>query len=250
MPLHIDIHLNHERLHTIHIGRWSGGQRPDDINVYRAVVTLPGETNVDYLGPDSVEYTHRYGDGADICVARAIEALYANPGRTTFATMGIRGDLDEPGETHRIPEWFRFTDTPQGPTTPWGLQPFGYHYTGGPIGSTNWVLPVPHPVYLNIFLDEPYIFDETAASFPGRITVIADTDNHFDDWTSISSGKTVHVSEKNLGHTRGYAVWSTRFTTAQEFLTALRHADTLVRDPEITLTEAFLAAAAQPEADA
>lgn len=76
MPLHIDVRLNHQLLHTINIGRFNGGTDPDDINTYRAVITQPGQYDVDYFSPDSVEYTHRYGDGADLCLARAIHALH------------------------------------------------------------------------------------------------------------------------------------------------------------------------------
>ena len=75
MPLHVEIKLNHQLLHTIHIGRLDGGSRPDDINTYRAVTTLPGDYNIDFFAPGSVEFTHRYGDGADLCVARAVSAL-------------------------------------------------------------------------------------------------------------------------------------------------------------------------------
>lgn len=78
MPLHVEIKLNHQLLHTIHIGRMNGGTRPDDINTYRAVITYPGENTVaDFDSPDAVEYSHRYGDGADICVSKAITALYS-----------------------------------------------------------------------------------------------------------------------------------------------------------------------------
>jgi Protein of unknown function (DUF2283) len=75
MPLHIDIKINNTLLHTINIGRIAGGTSPDDLNTYRALITKPGETVTDYYGPTSVEFMHRYGDGADLCVARAIHAL-------------------------------------------------------------------------------------------------------------------------------------------------------------------------------
>lgn len=75
MPLHVDIRLNHQLLHTIHIGRVEGGTRPNDVNTYRAVITEPGDLAPDFFADDSVEYMHRYGDGANICVAKAIAAL-------------------------------------------------------------------------------------------------------------------------------------------------------------------------------
>ena len=40
MPLHIDIRLNRELLHTLHIARLEGGTAPDDINTY---VIVKGE---------------------------------------------------------------------------------------------------------------------------------------------------------------------------------------------------------------
>lgn len=77
MPLHVDIRLNHQLLHTVNIGRMEGGEHPDSLNTYRAVLTYPGGSqNPDFFGEDSVEFTHRYGDGALICAQKAIEALY------------------------------------------------------------------------------------------------------------------------------------------------------------------------------
>jgi hypothetical protein len=78
MPLHVDIRINERLLHTINIGRLHGGTKPDDINTYRAVTTLGGrDFDVDYYAAGSVEFAHRYGDGADICIAKAIAALTA-----------------------------------------------------------------------------------------------------------------------------------------------------------------------------
>lgn len=78
MPLHIDIRLNDRLLHTVNIGRIKGNEKPDSINTYRAVLTFPGDRpDVDYFAEDSVEFTHRYGDGALICAQKAISALHA-----------------------------------------------------------------------------------------------------------------------------------------------------------------------------
>jgi hypothetical protein len=74
MPLHVTIRLNRDHLTTLHVGRLSGGTRPDDINEYSAVYGPENETP-DFFGPDAVTFTHRYGDGADICVLKALTAL-------------------------------------------------------------------------------------------------------------------------------------------------------------------------------
>lgn len=77
MPLHVTININREVLETLHIGRIEGGEKPDDINKYLVVV---GEKP---WMPDAwkmygVEYEHRYGDGALVCVRKALDALENN----------------------------------------------------------------------------------------------------------------------------------------------------------------------------
>lgn len=74
MPLHVDIKVNDTLINTIHIGRFKGGTRPDDINTYMVVEGKRPQEMSDWL--KGAEYTHRYGDGAEICVARGIGALY------------------------------------------------------------------------------------------------------------------------------------------------------------------------------
>lgn len=75
MPLHIDIRLNHELLTQVHIGRVHGGTSPDEINTYRAVETAPNAV-VNFWAEESVEFIHRYGDGALTCTYKALEALH------------------------------------------------------------------------------------------------------------------------------------------------------------------------------
>jgi hypothetical protein len=74
MPLHIDIRLNRELLHTLHIARLEGGTAPDDINTY---VIVKGEEPLfrEQWVANGTQYEHRYGDGADICVMKGIEAM-------------------------------------------------------------------------------------------------------------------------------------------------------------------------------
>ena len=74
MPLHIDIKINDTLINTLHIGRFKDGTDPDDINTYLIVEgDRPTVKENWFMG---AEYTHRYGDGAEICVAKGIEALY------------------------------------------------------------------------------------------------------------------------------------------------------------------------------
>lgn len=74
MPLHVTIKVNQETVETLHIGRIEGGVGTDDINTYLAVL---GEEplRLDDWQKRGTEYTHRYGDGALVCVKKALEAI-------------------------------------------------------------------------------------------------------------------------------------------------------------------------------
>lgn len=74
MPLHVTVKINRETLETLHIGRIEGGTEPDDINKYLVVV---GEEplRMDAWEKYGVAYEHRYGDGALVCVRKALDAL-------------------------------------------------------------------------------------------------------------------------------------------------------------------------------
>lgn len=74
MPLHVDIKVNNTLLNQIHIGRVRGGISPDDINDY-LVVDGPRPTRMEDWHIDGIPFKHRYGDGAEICVMKAIAAL-------------------------------------------------------------------------------------------------------------------------------------------------------------------------------
>jgi hypothetical protein len=74
MPLHVDIRVNDTLLNTIHIGRFMGGTRPNDENVYLAVEGIR-PTSLDDWVMNGVEYKHRYGDGAEVCVIKGLQAL-------------------------------------------------------------------------------------------------------------------------------------------------------------------------------
>lgn len=73
MPLHVEIRVNANLISKVHIGRVSGGTSPDDINTYRAVLGENPKTYDDWMA--GVEFTHRYGDGAEVCVQKALAAI-------------------------------------------------------------------------------------------------------------------------------------------------------------------------------
>jgi hypothetical protein len=76
MPLHVDIRINDRLLHTLHIGRVSGGTSPDSINSYVVVEGDEPQSKSEWLA--GTPYEHRYGDGAKACVMKAIQAMKEN----------------------------------------------------------------------------------------------------------------------------------------------------------------------------
>lgn len=75
MPLNVYIKINERPLNELHIARVRGGTKPDDINDY-VVVEGSYPTRMEDWLIDSMPFKHRYGDGAEKCVQRAMEALY------------------------------------------------------------------------------------------------------------------------------------------------------------------------------
>jgi hypothetical protein len=81
MPIHVDIKINDTLINALHIGRFSGeGTAPDSVNTYLAVEGKRPTSLDDWT--NGAEYTHRYGDGAEICVAKALKALGYSNGAT------------------------------------------------------------------------------------------------------------------------------------------------------------------------
>jgi hypothetical protein len=73
VPLHADIYINDRKINSVHIGRVSGDTNPDTINDYLVVEgeepfgrgwTLNGKS-----------FSHRYGDGAEVCLLKGLKAL-------------------------------------------------------------------------------------------------------------------------------------------------------------------------------
>ncbi len=82
MPIHVDIRINDTLINTLHIGRISGnGTTPNSINTYIVSEGDKPETIDDWFD-HGVEYKHRYGDGAEVCVAKALKALGYSNGTT------------------------------------------------------------------------------------------------------------------------------------------------------------------------
>lgn len=73
MPLHVEIKVNEHLINTIHIGRIKGGTNSNDINTYLAVEGERPQDASDWF--EGAEYEHRYGDGAEVCVMKALKAL-------------------------------------------------------------------------------------------------------------------------------------------------------------------------------
>lgn len=74
MPLHVDIRVNDLLINQLHIGRTKGGTNPDDMNEYIVVDGDRPRSHSDWYA-DGVQFIHRYGDGAEVCVMRAIQAI-------------------------------------------------------------------------------------------------------------------------------------------------------------------------------
>ena len=74
MPLHIDIRVNDKIISQLHIGRVNGGTAPNDINDY-LIVDGDKPTRMEDWYIDGIPFQHRYGDGAEICVMKGIQAM-------------------------------------------------------------------------------------------------------------------------------------------------------------------------------
>lgn len=74
MPLHVDIRINDDPIETLHIGRLKGDTNSDSENVY--VATFEGsDVEPNWFSEDAATFTHRYGDGAVVCVQKALNAI-------------------------------------------------------------------------------------------------------------------------------------------------------------------------------
>ena len=74
MPLHVEVYVNSTYLDGIHIGRVSGNVDPNNENTYLVVNGPLPRTQEDWTN-GGIQFNHRYGDGALVCIRKAIQAL-------------------------------------------------------------------------------------------------------------------------------------------------------------------------------
>ena len=73
MPIHVDIWLNDKLKTQLHIARIAGKGEPDSMNTYTAVYGEAPEYYTEWMDRGTV-FRHRYGDGLEECVRKALEA--------------------------------------------------------------------------------------------------------------------------------------------------------------------------------
>lgn len=90
MPIQVFLEVQGEPQRVLHIGRVKGAAKPDSINIYSAVLLQQPvkkhrtgfyshyPSNQEWDG--GVKFEHRYGDGIEVCVLKALEALNTNGG--------------------------------------------------------------------------------------------------------------------------------------------------------------------------
>lgn len=76
MPIHVEIKINEQLINTLHIGRLKGGTGSQDVNSYLVVEGQRPKSADDWHSGET--FSHRYGDGAEVCVMKAIEAIRRN----------------------------------------------------------------------------------------------------------------------------------------------------------------------------
>ena len=68
MPIILPIYINDRLIKEYKIGRLSGDASPDSINTY--LVVADGSD-----WSDGLPFEHRYGDGVEVCIQKAMEAI-------------------------------------------------------------------------------------------------------------------------------------------------------------------------------
>ena len=71
MPIILPIYINDRLIKEYKIGRLSGDASPDSINVY---VVADKDTFWEY----GLQFEHRYGDGVEVCIQKAMETIARN----------------------------------------------------------------------------------------------------------------------------------------------------------------------------
>lgn len=74
MPIYVQVKVNDDLIHNLAIGRMTkSGSQPDSINEYAVVLKDGIPTNDEW--DKGTRFLHRYGDGVDMCVQRALAAI-------------------------------------------------------------------------------------------------------------------------------------------------------------------------------
>jgi hypothetical protein len=74
MPIYVQVKVNDDLIHNLAIGRMTKcGSQPDSINEYAVVIKDGIPTNDEW--DEGTLFLHRYGDGVDMCVQRALAAI-------------------------------------------------------------------------------------------------------------------------------------------------------------------------------
>lgn len=68
MPINLPIYINDRLIKQYKIGRLSGDASPDSINTY--LVVADGSD-----WSDGLPFEHRYGDGVEVCIQKAMETI-------------------------------------------------------------------------------------------------------------------------------------------------------------------------------
>ena len=74
MPVQVEMRVNGGIINVLHIGRTEGTEDKHSINTYLAGFRRAGE-QPDWYADDMVELQHRYGDGIEELVRKALNAI-------------------------------------------------------------------------------------------------------------------------------------------------------------------------------
>ena len=74
MAVQVEMRVNGNIINVLHIGRIEGTEDKHSVNTYLAGFRRAGE-QPDWYAPDFVEMTHRYGDGIEELVRKALNAI-------------------------------------------------------------------------------------------------------------------------------------------------------------------------------
>ena len=74
MPIRVPIYINDRLIKTYYIGRLAGDANADSVNTY--LIVEGNDERIEW--EDGVDFSHRYGDGLDVCVQKGFAALELN----------------------------------------------------------------------------------------------------------------------------------------------------------------------------